>query len=91
MNLHKAYIQSWAENLKDAPEELFRAIKDAEKISDYLIEKGEFAMVHGQQLEKAELETASKEQTPSMEQEIARTVHSSEKQQRICRSHNRER
>ncbi len=91
MNLHKAYIQSWAENLKDAPEELFRAIKDAEKISDYLIEKGEFAMVHGQQLEKAELETASKEQTPIMEQEVARTVHSSEKLQRICRSHNRER
>ena len=42
MDLHKAYIQSWSEDLENAPEELFRAIKDAEKISDYLIEKGEF-------------------------------------------------
>lgn len=42
LDLHKAYIQGWAESVKDAPEELFRAIKDAEGISDYLIEKGEF-------------------------------------------------
>lgn len=41
---HTAYIQAWAGILKDAPEELFRAIKDAEAISDYLIEKGEFQM-----------------------------------------------
>lgn len=44
MDLHKAYIQSWATVLRDAPGELFRAIKDAEKISDYLIEKGGFAL-----------------------------------------------
>ena len=42
MGLHKAYIQSWAADLTDAPTELFKAIKDAEIISDYLIEKGEF-------------------------------------------------
>lgn len=42
MDLHKAYIQGWASALSNAPDELFRAIKDAEKISDYLIEKGEF-------------------------------------------------
>lgn len=47
MELHKAYIQSWASALQDAPGELFRAIKDAEKISDYLIEKGEFENVLG--------------------------------------------
>lgn len=39
---HMAYVQSWANHIKDAPEALFKAIKDAEKISDYLIEKGEF-------------------------------------------------
>lgn len=39
---HMAYIQSWAQVVHDAPEEIFRAIKDAERISDYLIEKGEF-------------------------------------------------
>lgn len=45
LDSHKAYIQSWADYLKDAPAELFKAIKDAEAISDYLIEKGEFAKV----------------------------------------------
>ena len=42
MENHKAYIQSWAKAIKDAPNELFAAIRDAERISDYLIEKGEF-------------------------------------------------
>lgn len=41
---HKAYIQSWISVIKDKPNELFAAIKDAEKISDYLIEKGEFVL-----------------------------------------------
>lgn len=41
---HKAYIQSWIKILKDDPNELFRAIKSAEKIADYLIEKGEFEL-----------------------------------------------
>lgn len=42
MNNHKAYIQSWIKAIEDQPNELFAAIKDAEKISDYLLEKGEF-------------------------------------------------
>lgn len=42
MERHMAYVQSWSQAISDAPEELFRAIKDAEKISDYLIDKGEF-------------------------------------------------
>ena len=42
---HAAYVQHWAAILKDAPDELFRAIKAAEGISDYLIEKGEFDMM----------------------------------------------
>lgn len=42
MNNHKAYIQSWINVLQKEPQELFDAIRDAEKISDYLIEKGEF-------------------------------------------------
>lgn len=44
LDLHVAYVQGWASSLKDAPDELFRAIKAAEEISDYLIEKGEFDM-----------------------------------------------
>ena len=37
---HKAYIQSWIQVLEQNPDELFAAIKDAENIADYLIEKG---------------------------------------------------
>lgn len=44
MENHKAYVQNWISVLQNNPNELFRAIKDAEKISDYLIEKGEFVM-----------------------------------------------
>ena len=42
MENHKAYIQNWIETLENHPNELFAAIKEGEKISDYLIEKGEF-------------------------------------------------
>lgn len=41
---HSAYVQSWASVLKEAPEELFQAIRTAEGISDYLIEQGEFLL-----------------------------------------------
>lgn len=51
---HKAYIQSWIEVLEKNPEELFLAIKEAEKISDYLIEKGEFEIAEIKQPEKEE-------------------------------------
>ncbi|MCR5691510.1 MAG: ssDNA-binding domain-containing protein [Eubacterium sp.] len=37
---HKAYIQNWVQILKDDPNELFRAINEAAKISDFVIEKG---------------------------------------------------
>lgn len=40
LDSHKAYIQSWIQVLKSDPDELFRAFKDAEKISDYILEKG---------------------------------------------------
>ncbi len=39
---HAAYIQNWISVLQKDPEELFRAISDAQKIADYLIEKGQF-------------------------------------------------
>ena len=44
MENHAAYIQNWISVLQNNPSELFRAIKDATKISDYLIEKGEFVI-----------------------------------------------
>lgn len=41
---HAAYIRSWNEMLHEAPNELFRAINDAQTIADYLIEKGQLLM-----------------------------------------------
>lgn len=40
INHHKAYIQSWIGVLEKNPNELFAAIKDADKITDYLMEHG---------------------------------------------------
>lgn len=37
---HKAYIQSWISVLEKNPNELFQAIKEAEKIESYVLEKG---------------------------------------------------
>ena len=48
---HKAYIQNWIQILKKEPNELFRAINDAEKISDYLMEKGVFEQVREKERE----------------------------------------
>ena len=42
LDLHKAYIQSWVSFLQEQPEELFAAIREADRISDYLIQAGEF-------------------------------------------------
>ena len=44
MENHEAYIQDYIKVLENEPNELFAAIKDAENISDYLIEKGEFGL-----------------------------------------------
>ena len=59
LNNHKAYVQSWASALKKDPNVLFRAIKDAESISDYIIEKGEYEILRSSEVvvdEKPSLE-----------------------------------
>lgn len=50
-NNHKAYIQNWIEFLEKNPNELFLAIRDAEQISKYLIDKGEFSLERVQEKE----------------------------------------
>lgn len=52
MENHEAYVQSWIQVLENEPNELFAAIKDAEKISDYLIEKGEFELEKESEMSK---------------------------------------
>lgn len=44
INNHKAYIQFWISILEEKPNELFKAIHEAEKISKYILEKGEFEL-----------------------------------------------
>lgn len=47
---HAAYVQNWITILEKNPEELFSAIRDAEQISDYLLEKGEFLVKYQKSL-----------------------------------------
>lgn len=65
LDLHKAYIQGWAQAIKDAPKVLFDTIKDAEQISDYLIDKGEFRQV-------IEAEQVKEAQEPGAMEEASR-------------------
>lgn len=51
---HKAYIQDWIMVLEKEPGELFAAIRDAEGIADYLMEKGEFAREEEKEAGKVE-------------------------------------
>lgn len=62
---HMAYVQSWASHIKDAPEALFKAIKDAEKISDYLIEKGEFQPIIDR-AQEAEKQQEAEQEEPAL-------------------------
>ena len=40
MENHKAYVASWLSQIKDDPNVLFAAIKGADRVADYMIEKG---------------------------------------------------
>lgn len=65
---HKAYVQNWISVLENNPEELFAAIKDAEKISDYLIAKGEIEACY-QIIDEPEQEQRQEELTQSIKKE----------------------
>ncbi len=86
MDNHKAYIQSWIEVIQDQPNELFSAIKDAEKISDYLLEKGEFLKEKDRDVaiedisEKQAAEHHSLNRKPSLADQMAIAAAKAEKQ-----------
>ena len=42
---HAAYVSSWIKVLEEDPKEIFRAAADAEKIKDYIVEKGIYPAV----------------------------------------------
>ena len=43
---HQAYIQSWKKIIKDEPRFIFTAIRDAQKIQEYLLEKGDYEKIY---------------------------------------------
>lgn len=65
---HKAYIQSWIAVLEKDPNELFAAIKDADKIADYLLEQGKLLKL-AEEKELLTIENLNKEQTAELEEE----------------------
>ncbi len=67
---HKAYIQSWIQIIEDKPSELFAAIRDAEKISDYLIEKGGFDVINSLEEEKEEASDAENPEEPRVKNTV---------------------
>lgn len=54
---HKAYIQSWAKAIRKDKEILMTAIKEAEKISEYMVEMAEISIPSIEQIEEEESET----------------------------------
>ena len=42
---HEAYVSSWIKRITDKPEELFKAVKDAEKIAEYIEKQGNLEKV----------------------------------------------
>lgn len=67
---HKAYIQSWISVLKNEPNELFRAISDANKISDYMMEKGGLKLEH-EKIADHRLDDKTKEAPETSKKNIA--------------------
>ena len=49
---HQAYIQSWINVLNDDPNELYRAIKAADKASDYMVKNGNVEKIMHSQLNR---------------------------------------
>ena len=49
---HAAYIQSWIKVIENNPNELMRAVKDAENITAYLEEKGGFSKIQEKRMER---------------------------------------
>ena len=73
INNHKAYVQSFLEILENEPNELFKAIKDAEKIHDYILDKGEWERIQ-EKIQSTSLYETVLEQLKD-NQEYAKTMY----------------
>ena len=83
LDLHKAYIQSWAQAIRDAPKVLFDAIKDAEQLRDYLLDKGEFRQVIA-------AEPVKEVQEPEQSAEEQKATKEAEAMEEVSRDHGEE-
>lgn len=64
---HIAYVKSWIQKIEDEPAELMRAIKDAEKITDYIKEKGKYDLVINK---RQDIETAKEQKNISQSKKM---------------------
>ena len=61
---HKAYVQSWIQGIKEQPEALFRAVKDAEQAAAYLEYHGGLITLEEYQTYGIEIEPAAQTRDP---------------------------
>lgn len=78
---HQAYIQNWISVLENDPDELFNSIKDAQKISDYLVEKGDIVKI--KELDHANLLKMEEEKPKSFAEILKICTKEQIEQQRI--------
>lgn len=75
INNHKAYVQSWIQAINAKPETLFKAIREAEKVANYMEYKAE--LMTEQEYTTTLSDTQSME--VSVSKEIANVINKSEK------------
>lgn len=78
---NKAYVQSWASRIENNPSVLFSAIKDAEKISNYVCERGNLTLAKEKSQEKPriaeQLKAAQKKAEEQDSSQIGKTIEHS--------------
>lgn len=67
MENHAAYVQGWAEAIKNDKNYLFKAIKQAEEAADYMIEAGELDVLRSEAIENAKIDREADAATDAYE------------------------
>ena len=70
MKNHTAYVQSWIQAVKDKPDTLYRAIKEAERVADYMENSIELEQEKMNETEKQEVSSLDKPSYRDMVQAI---------------------
>ena len=70
MENHVAYVQSWIKSIKNDKNYLFKAIKEANKAADYMIEKGDLIALKEAQIASETVEEKTTEVNEELKPEI---------------------